>query len=128
MHRNSDPTHAEPPGAGDEKRFPDLGCLADGAGSRVAADGELEVRQGQSLEGDHLPGNASVGSVNERLNTITNERVDSTIKQAAVQQYSTYNRRDIASTPALVFVRVFARLPLTVRKLGWESSVWIPQN
>lgn len=126
LHCNSDPIHGGPPGTGDEKRFPDLGCLADGAGARVAADGELEVRQGQSLEGDHLPGNAGVGSVNERLKTITtNAWSENTMKQVAVQYIQTPCHRLYASSRLL---RAFARVPLTVRKLGWESSVWIPQN
>ncbi len=46
-----------------------LGGGADGADARVALDGELEVGQRQALEGDQLPGDVSVGPLDERLSS-----------------------------------------------------------
>ena len=44
-----------------------LGGGFDGADARVALDGQLEVGQRQPLEGDQLPGDVGVGTLNESL-------------------------------------------------------------
>lgn len=46
-----------------------LGGGLDGADACVALDGQLEVGQRQPLEGDQLPGDRGVGTLNESLHS-----------------------------------------------------------